>query len=141
MSDTDKYEVWVQDLTDRNLYFNRLLNLKLPEAALQSRPNSIIKVAYDRDNHQTLPFGYTWNLNDQITIAPDEAEIVRQVFALSTQGLSAEKIAKKFDGMLALNGETVWHPSVIREILKNERAYRSGSLSSDSSLRLPLILT
>lgn len=141
MYDNDKYEVWVQDLTDRNLFFNRLLNLKLPESELQSRSNSIIKVAYDRDNHQALPFGYTWNLNDQIAIAPDEAEIVRQVFALNAQGLSAEKIARRFDGTVALNGETVWHPSVIREILKNERAYRSGSLSSDSSLRLPLILT
>src|SRR5215468_5779849 len=113
MDDIVKHEVWVQDLTDRNLYFNRLLNLKLPESALQSRPNSVIKVAYDRDNHQTLPFGYIWILSDQIAIVPDEAELVRQVFALSEQGLSAEKIAKQLAGSQILNGEFVRYPSVI----------------------------
>jgi len=139
--DNDQYEVWVQDLTDRNLYFNRLMNLKLPESALQCRPNPVLKIAYDIDSHPTLPLGYSWNLTDQIVIAPEQAKIVRQVFALSAQGLSADKIAKKFEGTVALNGETTWHPSIIREILKNERAYRSGSLSSDSSLHLPPILT
>ena len=140
MADTDKAEVWVQDLTDRNLFFNRLLNLKLPEAALQRRPNPILKIIYDGDIYTVLPFGYIWDGDGHVVIAPVQAGLVRQIFDLSKQGLSIDKIAKKLEGTATLTNETGWHPSIIRTILKNEQAYRGGVLSNDSSVQLPAIL-
>lgn len=141
MADNESAEVWVQDLADRNLFFNRILNLKLPESALQSRPTRVLKIIYDGDTHPALPFGYAWNADGEVAINPVQADIIRQVFALNEQGLSAEKIAKRFEDAPANYSKIVWHGSVVREILKNERTYRSGLVSSDSSLRLPLILT
>jgi hypothetical protein len=52
------HEIWVQDLTDRNLFHNRRLDLTLPEAALQDRPNPVIKIMYDRTRARELPFAY-----------------------------------------------------------------------------------
>src|SRR5512143_2714146 len=53
-------EIWVQDLADRNLFHNRSLDLTLPEAALQYRPNPVIKIMYDRAPAHELPFAYFW---------------------------------------------------------------------------------
>jgi len=135
----EKREVWVQDLTDRNLFYNRILNLKLPEAALEGRPNPVIKITYDREADPALPFGYSWS-NGKSVIVPAHADVVRLVFELNAHGLSAEKIAKKFDSTATLDGEVIWHPSIIRKILKDEQAYREGILSNDSSIKLPPIL-
>src|ERR1041385_4781201 len=98
MPDNDTPEVWVQDLTDRNLFVNRLLKLKLPEAALKSRRNPILKIMYDEDIYTELPFGYTWNYNGQVVVDPAQADFVRQIFGLSGQGLSIDKIARKLEG-------------------------------------------
>src|SRR5258706_5366678 len=140
MHENEKSEVWVQDLADRNLFFNRLLNLKLTESALQSRSSRVLKIMYDTDTHPVLPFGYVWNHNEQVAIDPAQADIIRQIFAWAGQGLFAEKIVKKCESIADSTGEIVWHPSLIRQILKNEQAYRSGVLRSDSSVQLPPIL-
>ena len=135
-----KYEIWVQDLTDRNLFYNRIVGLKLPESALQGRPNTVLKIRYDREGPRILPLGYFWQVDDQIAIDPVGADAVRLVFELRGRGISIERIAKRLDGTPHPRGGVVWHASNIREILDNEDTYRSGLLDSDSSLRLPPIL-
>jgi hypothetical protein len=134
------YEIWVQDLTDRNLFCNRIIGLQLPESALQSRAATVIKVMYDREGSRVLPPGYCWEADDQIAVDPAVAETIRLIFELRKGGLSIEKIAKKLDGTPNLDKGVVWHPSSIRQVLDNEETYRSGLLKSDSSLRLPPIL-
>jgi hypothetical protein len=141
--DTDggeRFEIWVQDLTDRNLFNNRIMGLKLPQSALQTRPATVIKIMYDREGSRVLPPGYCWQADDQIAIDPVVAETVCLIFELRGDGLSIEKIAKKLGGTLNAPRGSVWHPSTIRQVLDNEDTYRSGLLKSDSSLRLPPIL-
>jgi Recombinase len=134
------YEIWVQDLTDRNLFCNRIMGLKLPESGLQGRPATVIKIMYDREGSRALPPGYCWEADDQIAIDTEIADTVRLIFDLRSGGLSIEKIAKKLDGTPNAQRGMVWHPSNIRQVLDNEDTYRSGLLKSDSSLRLPPIL-
>jgi hypothetical protein len=134
-------EIWVQDLADRNLFTNRSLGLKLPESALSDRRNPVIKIMYDRERERALPPGYIWQADGQIAIDPVAAHAVRRVFELRASGLSPERIAKKLDGTLTSQGQTVWHPANIRAILDSEDTYRSGILDDDSSLLLPPILT
>jgi len=134
-----EYEVWVQDLKDRNVFANRKMGLKLPESALEERPNPVLKIAYDGERASTLPPGYAWNTEGQIVIDQASADIVCQVFELHARGLSAEKIARKLDDPNS-TGRAVWHAWNIREILDNEETYHSGLLKSDSSLHLPPIL-
>jgi hypothetical protein len=134
------YEIWVQDLTDCNLFHNRIMGLKLPESALQGRPNTVLKIRYDREGPRVLPLGYFWQVDDEIIVDPVGADAVRLVFELRGRGLSIEKIAQKLGGIPNPRGGVVWHASNIREILENEDTYRSGLLNSDSSLHLPPIL-
>jgi recombinase len=134
------YEIWVQDLTDRNLFCNRIMGLKLPESDLQSRPATVIKIMYDREGSRVLPPGYCWEADDHIGIDREVAEVVRLIFELRRGGVSIEKIAKKLDGTPNSDKGVIWHPSNIRQVLDNEETYRSGLLKSDSSLRLPPIL-
>ena len=133
------YEVWVQDLTDRNLFVNRRLALKVPESALKERSSIVLKIVYDGERPSTLPFGYIRDTAGQIGIDPAMADVVCRVFELHAQGLSIEKIAKKIEGKTS-DGNTVWHASNVREILDHEDTYYSGLLESDSSLHLPPIL-
>lgn len=142
--DTDQganSEIWVQDLADRNLFTNRILGLKLPESALSDRRNPVIKIMYDRERERALPLGYIWQADGQVAIDPMAADVVRRVFDLREGGLSSERIAKKLDGTLNSQGQTVWHSANIRTILDSEDTYRSGILDDDSSLHLPPILT
>jgi hypothetical protein len=134
------YEIWVQDLADRNLFCNRTMGLKLPESDLQGRPTTVIKIMYDREGSRTLPPGYCWEADDQIAVDPEAANVVRLIFKLREAGLSIEKIAKKLTDTPSTQSGIVWHPSNIRQILDLEDTYRSGLLKSDSSLRLPPFL-
>lgn len=133
-------EIWVQDLTDRNLFYNRKTGLRLPESALQGRPRAVMKIMYDHEGTRVLPTGYFWGIDDQVAIDPRLADVIRLVFDLRGRGLSIEKIIKKLEDTPSGPSDTVWHPSNIREILDNEEVYRSGRLKSDSSLQLPPIL-
>jgi hypothetical protein len=142
-SDADQgptYEIWVQDLTDRNLFCNRSAGLTLPESGLQGRPATVIKIRYDRDGSRALPPGYCWEADDQIAIDPVVADTVRRIFELREGGFSIEKIAKILGDTSTLHGGIAWHPSNVRQVLDHVDTYRSGSLKSDSSLRLPPIL-
>lgn len=56
-------------------------------------------------------------------IDPDEAEIVRRIFARYLLGQSVAKIIKdlKADGFKTLHGKEQWNDHVIRNMLKNEK--------------------
>ena len=133
-------EIWVQDLTDRNLFHNRRLDLTLPEAALQDRTNPVIKIMYDRTRARELPFAYFWTVDEQIGVDPAEGEAVRFIFDLHERGFSAEKIARRLEDTPHPRTGDPWYSSQIRKILADESTYRTGMLDSDSSLHLPPIL-
>ncbi len=133
-------EIWVQDLADRNLFHNRSLDLTLPEAALQDRPNLVIKIMYDRAPAHELPFAYFWEADEQIGVDPVEADAVHFIFDLHERGFSAEKIARRLEDTPHPRTGDTWHSSQIHKILADESTYRTGLLGSDSSLHLPPIL-
>jgi hypothetical protein len=134
------YEIWVQDLTDCNMFCNRRMGLKLPESALENRQRTVIKIIYDGEHAIALPLGYVRDADDQIVIDPAGAEVVRQIFGFSASGFSADKIAKKLESANSRNKKLVWTAANVRQVLENEETYHSGLLESDSSLRLPPIL-
>ena len=133
-------EIWVQDLADRNLFHNRILDLTWPEASLQDRPNQVIKIMYDRAPAHELPFAYFWAADEQIGVDPVEGDAVRFIFDLHGRGFSAEKIARRLEDTPHPRTGGTWHSGQIRKILADESTYRTGVLGSDSSLHLPSIL-
>ncbi len=79
--------------------------------------NGIISV-----NHNKF-MGYTKDENGELVIVPEEAEIVRRIFRLYLEGSSYVQIAKilEDDGILTVTGKTSWCPSVIDQMLSNEK--------------------
>lgn len=79
--------------------------------------NGVISV-----NH-TKFLGYTKDENGELVIVPEEAELVRRIFRLYLEGNSSIKIAKilKADGIKTVTGMDNWHPSVIDQMLRNEK--------------------
>ncbi|MDU4970102.1 MAG: recombinase family protein [Atopobium minutum] len=67
------------------------------------------------------PYGYQWN-GEEIIIDPEQAEIVKEIFAMALDGKSTTAIAKE----LSLRGVPTkrggqWASSTISEILTNEK--------------------
>ncbi|MBR0600080.1 recombinase family protein [Sinanaerobacter chloroacetimidivorans] len=79
--------------------------------------NGIISV-----NHNKF-MGYTKDENGELVIVPEEAEIVRRVFRHYLEGSSYVQIAKilEDDGILTVTGKKEWCPSVIDQMLGNEK--------------------
>lgn len=79
--------------------------------------NGVISV-----NH-TKFLGYTKDENGELIIVPEEAELVRRIFRLYLEGNSSIKIAKilKADGIKTVTGIDTWQPSVIDQMLRNEK--------------------
>ena len=79
--------------------------------------NGVISV-----NH-TKFLGYTKDENGELVIVPEEAELVRRIFRLYLEGNSSIKIAKilKADGIKTVTGIDTWQPSVIDQMLRNEK--------------------
>ncbi|HAA6251591.1 TPA_asm: recombinase family protein, partial [Listeria monocytogenes] len=79
--------------------------------------NGVISV-----NH-TKFLGYTKDENGELVIVPEEAELVRRIFRLYLEGNSSIKIAKilKADGIKTVTGMDTWQPSVIDQMLRNEK--------------------
>ncbi len=79
--------------------------------------NGIISV-----NHNKF-MGYTKDENGELSIVPEEADIVRRIFRLYLEGSSFVQIAKilEDDGILTVTGKTEWCPSVIDQMLSNEK--------------------
>lgn len=87
--------------------------------------NGIISV-----NHNKF-MGYTKDENGELTIVPEEAEIIRRIFRLYLEGSSFVQIAKilEEDGIKTVTGKEEWCPSVIDQMLSNEK-YMGGCPSS-----------
>lgn len=67
------------------------------------------------------PYGYA-NRNEKMEVIPEEAEVVKRIFAMSLSGMGTDKIAR------ALNEENIqtkkgnrWQGSTVNAILKNEK--------------------
>jgi len=73
-------------------------------------------------NHNKF-MGYTKDENGDLVIVPEEAEIVRRIFRLFLEGSSYVQIAKilESDGILTVTGKKEWCPSVIDQMLQNEK--------------------
>jgi DNA invertase Pin-like site-specific DNA recombinase len=73
-------------------------------------------------NHNKF-MGYTKDENGDLVIVPEEAEIVRRIFRLFLEGSSYVQIAKilESEGILTVTGKKEWCPSVIDQMLENEK--------------------
>ncbi|QHA01062.1 recombinase family protein [Dehalobacter restrictus] len=73
-------------------------------------------------NHNKF-MGYTKDENGDLVIVPEEAEIVRRIFRLFLEGSSYVQIAKilESEGILTITGKKEWCPSVIDQMLQNEK--------------------
>lgn len=73
-------------------------------------------------NHNKF-MGYTKDKNGDLVIVPEEAEIVRRIFRLFLEGSSYVQIAKilESEGIPTVTGKKEWCPSVIDQMLENEK--------------------
>ena len=73
-------------------------------------------------NHNKF-MGYTKDENGELSIVPEEAEVVRRIFRLYLEGSSFIQIAKilEEDGIKTVTGKEEWCPSVIDQMLSNEK--------------------
>ena len=79
------------------------------------------------DGKMLMPYksflGYEKGSDGQPQIVEDEAEIVRQIYALFLEGKTFRQIAKHLmdQGVLTPRGNTAWSVSTVQSILKNEK--------------------
>jgi len=73
-------------------------------------------------NH-TQFLGYTKGEDGELQIIPEEAKIVRKIFALYLQGNGVRKIKRYLEdhGIKTVTGKTQWSTSTIDRILSNEK--------------------
>lgn len=76
----------------------------------------------------TLPYGYT-RKGKLISLHPDEAEIVKQIYSLASNGYSGYSIAESLNqsGYRRRNGSP-WTQRQVCRVLNNEPLYSSGLL-------------
>lgn len=67
--------------------------------------------------------GYTKNENGQLVVVPEEAEIVRRIFCMYSEGNGCRKIKKHWElnGIKTISGKDIWSTSTIDRILSNEK--------------------
>lgn len=72
-------------------------------------------------NHKKF-MGYTRDENGELIIVPEEAKIVRLIFRLYLEGMSAYKIAQHLNstGVKTVTGKK-WYDSVVFRMLRNEK--------------------
>ncbi len=76
--------------------------------------NGTFKISYP-------PYGYK-NINGKMVISPEQAEIVKQIFAEYLSGLSCEKIAENLNRIgISSPKNSRWTATTIRGILTNEK--------------------
>ncbi len=75
-----------------------------------------------RVNHKKF-IGFDKDENGELIINEKEAAIVRRIFAEYLAGKGCKAIAKGLerDGILTATGKKVWHESVIKKMLQNEK--------------------
>lgn len=72
--------------------------------------------------------GYKRDENKNLVIVPEEALIIRRIYAEFLNGYSLQQIANNLmdDGVLSPSGKDVWYVSTIKSILQNEK-YKGDS--------------
>lgn len=85
------------------------------------------------------PYGFARDKNGQMVIHPEEAEIVRQIYAWALCGIGTYKIAQMLEnqGVPTRKGGT-WSASTIKGILTNEKYYGAALFQktyTDSSFK------
>lgn len=67
--------------------------------------------------------GYEKGEDEKPRIVPEEAEIVRHIFSQYLNGHSVDKIKKELEerGIMSPTGKPIWSPTVIRNIIRNEK--------------------
>lgn len=100
--------------------------------AEQERKNIKIRTSAGRGTKASIggfaggrvPYGYT-NVKSELWIVPEEAEVVRRIFALRSEGKSMDKIAQELnaDNCQTKNGGA-WYASTIKAILANKKLYQ-----------------
>lgn len=81
-----------------------------------------IRKGFERGQPNTCTMlGYRL-VNGEITLVPDEAEIVKEIFNLYLSGCGVQKIANTLNER-SVSTEKIryWHPDTIRNILRNEK--------------------
>lgn len=73
-------------------------------------------------NHMKF-MGYTKDVNGNLIIVPEEAEIVQKIFDLYLQGLGTYRIAKELErqGIRTITGNVKWNSGTINKMLKCEK--------------------
>ena len=85
------------------------------------------------DGKVSVPFGrflgYDKGKNGELVVNPEQAVIVRRIYAEFLKGKSPYQIAKELtvDGIPTPGGKTKWCGSVVRSILTNEK-YKGDAL-------------
>jgi DNA invertase Pin-like site-specific DNA recombinase len=85
------------------------------------------------DGQISVPYtrflGYDKGVDGNLVINPEQAKIIRYIYALFLQGLSIHAIAKQLEnnGYKTVTGKSTWHPSSIKYILTNEK-YKGDAL-------------
>lgn len=100
--------------------------------AEQERKNITIRTSAGRGTKASIggfaggriPLGYE-AIHGELYIVDDEAEVVREVFALRDKGLSMDKIAKELNakGLPTKNGGA-WYASTVKAVLGNKKLYQ-----------------
>ena len=100
--------------------------------AEQERKNIKIRTSAGRGTKASIggfaggrvPYGYT-NVKSELWIVPEEAEVVRLIFSLRSEGKSMDKIATELNsrGCQTKNGGA-WYASTIKAILANKKIYQ-----------------
>ncbi len=101
-----------------------------------------LREIYKKGQAESLPLGKFYGYkqdNRNISIIEEEAVVVRRIYAEYLMGLNCADIAKRLtaEGIPTERGNEVWHDSVIRKILQNEK-YKGDSLFQKSYISDPI---
>jgi len=101
-----------------------------------------LREAYKKGQAESLPLGKFYGYkqeNRTISIIEEEAEVIRRIYDEYLKGLNSAEIAGKLtaEGIPTERGNAVWHETVIRKILRNEK-YKGDSLFQKSFIVNPL---
>ncbi len=97
---------------------------------------------YEKGEAGSLPLGKFYGYSQKkrvITINEDEAAVVRRIYTDYISGLTATQIAEKLtaEGVPTERGNNVWHLSVVRKILRNEK-YKGDTLFQKTLIADPI---
>ncbi len=101
-----------------------------------------LRETYKKGQAESLPLGNFYGYkqkNRNISIIEEEAKVIRRIYDEYLMGLNSKEIAGKLtaEEISTESGNSVWHESVIRKILRNEK-YMGDALFQKSYISNPL---